>query len=73
MLSSHKAMGAKNNTSEQLHAKDIFNRISLQKTWVKARKKLSAVKFGRLKLDYGDSRIILNKERRKFISEGLKI
>jgi hypothetical protein len=58
---------------ELLRGKDSYNRISLQITWAHARRSISAIKFDRLRLDYGDSRSDYQSERRKLISEGLKI
>jgi hypothetical protein len=58
---------------ELLRGKDSYNRISLQITWTHARRSISALKFDRLRLDYGDSRTDYLNEKRKLISEGLKI
>ena len=66
-------MRPKITTLELLHAKDGFNRITLKKAWSDARTVIKKVKFDRLKLGYGDSRIIFRNERRKRLSEGLKI
>ncbi len=54
---------------ELLRAKDCYNRISLKISWAHSGK---ITKFDRLKLDYGDSRIDSNQEKRKYLSEGLK-
>jgi hypothetical protein len=56
-------------TLELLRAKDSYNRISLKLNW--AHDKTS--KFDRLKMDYGDSRMDVTNEKRKYNSEGLKI
>ncbi len=56
-------------TLELLRAKDSYNRISLKLNW--AHDKMS--KFDRQLLDYGDSRIDATNEKRKCLSEGLKI
>ncbi len=54
-----------------LRGKDCYNRISLQMTWTHARTG-SALKFGRLRFNYGDSRENYLEEKRS-LSEGLKI
>lgn len=54
-----------------LRSKDSYNRITLQLTWTHART-TSALKFGRLRFDYGDSRENYLEEKRS-LSEGLKI
>jgi len=56
-------------TLELLRAKDSYNRISLKMNW--AHDKM--IKFDRLKMDYGDSRMDVASEKRKYQSEGLKI
>lgn len=56
-------------TLELLRAKDSYNRISLKINWAHDKE----VKFDRLKMDYGDSRVDVNNEKRKYLSEGLKI
>ena len=56
-------------TLELLRAKDGYNRISLKMNWAHGK----AVKFDRLKMDYGDSRMDVTNEKRKYLSEGLKI
>jgi hypothetical protein len=66
-------MSPKNSTLEKLRAKDCYNRISLQITWAHARMNHTALKFDRLRLDYGDSRTDYRKEKRKMNSEGLRI
>ena len=58
---------------ELLRGKDSYNRMSLQITWAHAGRNSSALKFGRLRLDYGDLRTGCMSEKRKLISEGLKI
>jgi len=65
-------MSPKCTTLELLHAKDCYNRISLRITWTHG-KNDGNIKFDRLRLDYGDSRIDYLKEKRKNLSEGLKI
>jgi len=60
-------------TLELLHAKDCYNRMSLQVTWTHAGKNDNKIKFDRLRLDYGDSRIDYQNEKRKYLCEGLKI
>ena len=66
-------MSPKSSTLELLHAKDSYNRMSLQITWTHARRNERIIKFDRLRLDYGDSRIDFTSEKRKSLSEGLKI
>lgn len=66
-------MSPKCTTLEPLRAKDSYNRISLQITWAHTRRGNNALKFDRLRLDYGDSRTDYLSEKRKLISEGLKI
>jgi hypothetical protein len=56
-------------TLELLKAKDGYNRISLKMNWAHDK----TVKFDRLKMDYGDSRMDVTNEKRKYFSEGLKI
>lgn len=56
-------------TLELLRAKDSYNRISLKLNWAHDK----TIKFDRLKMDYGDSRMDVNNEKRKYLSEGLKI
>jgi hypothetical protein len=56
-------------TLELLKAKDSYNRISLKLNWAHDK----GIKFDRLKMDYGDSRIDATNEKRKYLSEGLKI
>jgi hypothetical protein len=73
VLISFDAMSPKCTTLELLRAKDCYNRISLQITWAHARTNHTALKFDRLRLDYGDSRTDYWTEKRKQISEGLKI
>jgi hypothetical protein len=58
---------------EMLRCKDSYNRISLQISWSAAKRNINALKFDRLKFDYGDSRANYLEEKRKSISEGLKI
>ncbi len=58
---------------ELLRSKDSFNRMSLQITWTHARKDNNALKFDRLRLDYGDLRSDYLTEKRRLSSEGLKI
>jgi len=65
-------MSSKLTKYETLRNKDSFNRISLQITWAHARKE-NALKFDRLRLDYGDSRNDSHPEKRKLFSDGLKI
>lgn len=60
-------------TLELLHAIDGYNRISLRKAWSDAKSALKRVRFDRLKLGYGDSRIDYQGEKRNRSSEGLKI
>lgn len=66
-------MSTRNNTSGLLRTKDSFNRMTLQNAWSHAREKISNLKFSRLKHDYGDLRSFFSSEKRKSISEGLKI
>jgi hypothetical protein len=66
-------MRPKNTTLELLHAKDSYNRISLQITWTHTGRNDREIKFDRLRLDYGDSRIDFLNEKRKYLCEGLKI
>jgi hypothetical protein len=66
-------MSPKCTTLELLRAKDSYNRMSLQITWTHAHRGSKALKFDRLRLDYGDSRADYLNEKRKLISEGLKI
>jgi hypothetical protein len=66
-------MSPKSTKLETLRGKDSYNRISLQITWTHARRNLNTLKFERLRLDYGDSRSESLSEKRKQISEGLKI
>jgi hypothetical protein len=60
-------------TWELLRAKDSYNRISLQITWTHAGRNEKNIKFDRLKLDYGDSRIDAANEKHRYLCEGLKI
>ena len=66
-------MSPKSNTLELLHAKDKYNRMSLQITWKHEKDVNGIIKFDRLRLDYGDSRINYLGVKRKLNSEGLKI
>lgn len=66
-------MSPKCNKPELLHSKDSYNRISLKSAWTNAHKKISSIKFVRLKQDYGDLRSVFSNEQRKLMSEGLKI
>jgi hypothetical protein len=66
-------MSPKSNTLELLHAKDSYNRMSLQITWKHEKDVNGIIKFDRLRLDYGDSRINYIDVKRKLNSEGLKI
>jgi hypothetical protein len=65
-------MNPKSTNFELLRSKDCYNRITLQITWAHARKG-GTFKFDRLRLDYGDSRADFLSEKRKLLSEGLKI
>jgi hypothetical protein len=58
---------------ELLRGKDRYNRMSLQISWAHAQRNSSTLKFDRLRLDYGDLRTDCTSEKRKLISEGLKI
>jgi hypothetical protein len=60
-------------TLELLHAKDSYNRISLQSTWSRNGRSDQNLKYDRLSLNYGDSRIQYLNEKRKCLCEGLKI
>jgi len=60
-------------TLELLRAKDSYNRISLKINWSHPGKGEETIKFDRLKMDYGDSRMDVTNEKRKYLSEGLKI
>jgi len=66
-------MSPKCNKLELLRGKDSYNRMSLQITWAHDHRNNSVLKFDRLRLDYGDSRTDYLSEKRKLISEGLKI
>jgi len=55
-----------------LRCKDSYNRMSLLITWAHP-KKDTDLKFERLRLDYGDLRSDYLTEKRKLLSEGLKI
>ena len=68
-----KKMRPKCTTLELLRAKDSYNRISLQITWAHAGRNDREIKFDRLRLDYGDSRVDYQNEKRRKLSEGLKI
>ena len=68
-----KAMSPKLSTLELLRAKDCYNRISLRNTWAHGANAEVQIKFDRLKLDYGDSRVDYINEKRRNLSEGLKI
>lgn len=63
-------MAPKSSTYGLLRSKDSYNRMSLHITWSHPRQGL---KFERLRFDYGDSRSDYLTEKRKFLSEGLKI
>lgn len=54
-----------------LRSKDSYNRITLRMAWNHGRKN-NALKFGRLRFDYGDLRPDYLDEKRS-LSEGLKI
>ncbi|MBN2480253.1 MAG: hypothetical protein JXB19_00815 [Bacteroidales bacterium] len=58
---------------ELLHAVDGYNRLSLRKAWSGAKSAIRKIRFDRLKLNYGDSRIDQKEEQRRRLSEGLKI
>jgi len=64
-------MSPKSTNLEILRSKDSYNRMNLQITWTHLRK--GSLKFERLRLDYGDSRLDYQSEKRKLFSEGLKI
>jgi len=66
-------MSPKSNTLELLHAKENYNRMSLHITWKHEKELNGTIKFDRLILDYGDSRINYNSVKRNLNSEGLKI
>jgi hypothetical protein len=66
-------MSPKNTKFDSIRGKDSYNRISLQITWAHARKSNDVIKFDRLRLDYGDLRSDYLTEKRKLLSEGLKI
>ena len=66
-------MSPKSTKSELLQGKDSYNRMSLQINWAHAQRSCSSLKFERLRHDYGDSRIDYMSEKRKLLSEGLKI
>jgi hypothetical protein len=70
---SEKVMNTRYSTLELLHAKDCFNRITLQITWTHTGRNDMKIKFDRLRLDYGDSRIDPRNQKRKYLTEGLKI
>jgi len=65
-------MSPKSKRSELLRCKDSYNRMSLLITWAHP-KKDTDLKFERLRLDYGDLRSDYLTEKRKLLSEGLKI
>ncbi len=56
---------------ELLRGKRSFNRINLQISW--AHLKSGSLKFERLRSNYGDSRTDYLTEKRKLLSEGIKI
>lgn len=58
---------------ELLNVIDSYNRLSLRKAWTGAKSAISKIRFDRLKLNYGDSRIDYREGRRRRFSEGLKI
>jgi hypothetical protein len=62
-----------NNTIHSLHSKDAFNRLRLQKNWARPKNNGTVIRFGLLKLDYGDSRLFPFSEIKKENYEGLKI
>jgi hypothetical protein len=65
-------MSPKCTNFELLRSKDSYNRMSLHITWAHTRKD-NTLKFDRLRLDYGDLRSDYLSEKRKLLSEGLKI
>ena len=67
------AMQTRKTTLELLHAIDGYNRISLRKAWSDAKTVIKKVRIDRLSLNYGDSRINSVREKRRRLSEGLKI
>lgn len=66
-------MRSRSTSYELLHAIDGYNRLSLRKAWSTAKSAIKKVRFDRLKLDYGDSRVDYKEEKRRNMSEGLKI
>jgi len=67
-----KEMRPKCTTLEPLRAKDSYNRISLQISWTHTGRNDNEIKFDRLRLDYNDSRMHIQDEKRRYLSEGLK-
>lgn len=63
-------MNSKITSVEILRCKECYNRMNLHITWVHSGK--GSIKFERLRLDYGDSKIAYLTER-KLLSEGPKI
>lgn len=64
-------MSPRKTTLELLRTVDGYNRISLRKAWSNAKSAIKKVRFDRLKLSYGDSRIGYTGEKRRRVSEGL--
>jgi hypothetical protein len=58
---------------ELLQVKDSYNRMSLQINWAHTQRSCDSMKFERLRHDYGDLRIDYLSEKRRLLSEGLKI
>lgn len=54
-----------------LRIKDSFNRMNLNLTWAHPGK--GSLRFKKLRMNYGDSRADYLSEKRKLLSEGLKI
>ncbi|MBN1158432.1 MAG: hypothetical protein JXA61_03560 [Bacteroidales bacterium] len=66
-------MRSRSGSYELLHTVDGYNRLSLRKAWSGAKSALMKIRFDRLKLSYGDSRIDYRDEQKRRFSEGLKI
>jgi hypothetical protein len=67
-------MQPNNNTLFSLHVKDILNRLCLRRSWSRPVIRNNMIlKFNRVKLEYGDSRIFPASELKKNFYEGLKV
>ena len=63
-------MSPRKTTLELLRTVDGYNRISLHKAWSNAKSVINKVRFDRLRLSYGDSRIDYEGEKRRRVSGG---